>query len=183
MSKNQSILYVICPGFHQQSLTDSFVNNITDRFTYLDRLLIFPTDQYPPYSGVHLLHYLHEKCKYNSQNLMIIAFSAGVVAGVTAAWQWQGQGGNIKGLIAFDGWGVPLLGNFPIYRVSHDQFTHYSSAILGTGQLSFYADPSVDHLDLWRSPHLVQGWMSDSTTLNKTFVSRLSLMEFLSNIL
>ena len=51
---------------------------------------------------------------------MFIAFSAGVVAAVTAAMQWQGEGGKIKGLIAFDGWGVPLLGDFPVYRVSHD---------------------------------------------------------------
>ena len=114
---------------------------------------------------------------------MIIAFSAGVVAGFTAACQWQQQGGTIKGLIAFDGWGVPLLGDFPIYRVSHDEFTHYSSAILGTGNISFYADPAVDHLDLWRSPHQVRGWMIDTTNLNKTAFSCLSLMKFLGYII
>ena len=111
---------VICPGFQEQELTHSFVNNITNYFPDLDNLLIFPTDQYPPYSGFHLINYLQEKCKQKSQNLMFIAFSAGVVAAVTAAMQWQGEGGKIKGLIAFDGWGVPLLGDFPVYRVSHD---------------------------------------------------------------
>ncbi len=183
MNKKRSILYVICPGFHDQSLTDAFLDNITNYWPDLSNLLIFPTDQYPPYSGVHLLHYLQEKCKEKSQNLMIIAFSAGVVAGVTAAWQWQRQGGKIKGLIAFDGWGVPLLGNFPVYRVSHDEFTHYSSAILGIGNLSFYAEPAVAHLDLWRSPHQVRGWMIDSTKEDKTSLSYLSLTEFLAYII
>ncbi|MGK7881450.1 MAG: hypothetical protein AB4060_15330 [Crocosphaera sp.] len=182
MNQKTSILYLICPGFHEQSLTHSFVNNITNYCPDLDNLLIFPTDQYPPYSGFHLVHYLQEKCKQKSQNLMFFAFSAGVVAAVTAAMQWQGQGGKIKGLIAFDGWGVPLLGDFPIYRVSHDEFTHYSSAILGRGNLSFYADPAVDHLGLWRSPHQVQGWTSETRT-DKTFLSRLSLMEFLGKVL
>ncbi len=183
MSKNTSILYLICPGFHDPKLTHSFVQNISNHCIPLDNLLIFPTDQYPPYSGFHLLHYLQEKCKQKTQNLMIIAFSAGVVAAVTAAWEWQRQGGKIKGLIAFDGWGVPLLGDFPIYRVSHDEFTHYSSAILGTGNLSFYAAPAVDHLDLWRSPDQVQGWMVDTTKTDKTFFSHLSLMAFLGEVL
>ena len=182
MSKNTSILYLICPGFHEQSLTHSFVNNISHYHPYLDNLLIFPTDQYPPYSGFHLIHYLQGKFNVKSQNLIFIAFSAGVVAAVSAAMQWQRQGGKIKGLIAFDGWGVPLLGDFPVYRISHDEFTHYSSAILGTGKLSFYANPAVDHLDLWRSPHQVQGWLCETTT-DKTFLSRLSLMEFLGKVL
>ncbi len=182
MNNKRSILYVICPGFHHQSVTDSFVKNITNDCTDLSNLLIFPTDQYPPYSGVDLVHYLQKKCKKKSQNLMIIAFSAGVVAGVSAAWQWQREGGKIKGLIAFDGWGVPLLGDFPIYRVSHDEFTYHSSAILGKGNLSFYADPAVDHLDLWRSPHRVEGWMIDTTKTDKTDLSHLSLIEFLGQV-
>ncbi len=183
MKNHLSNLYLICPGFHEQKLTHSFVENISNHTIDLDNLLIFPTDQYPPYSGFHLAHYLQEKCKHKSQNLMIIAFSAGVVAAVTAAWQWQRQGGRIKGLIAFDGWGVPLLGDFPIYRVSHDEFTHHSSAILGTGNLNFYADPAVDHLDLWRSPAQVQGWMVDTRKKDKTFLFHLSLMAFLGEVL
>ncbi|MGK7958101.1 MAG: hypothetical protein AB4063_23030 [Crocosphaera sp.] len=179
MRKNKSVLYVLCPGFHQKTLTDSFVKNITHHCTDLSNLLIFPTDQYPPYSGFYLLGYLQEKCPKKSQNLMFIGFSAGVVAAITAAWQWQQEGGIVQGLIAFDGWGVPLWGDFPIYRISHDQFTHYTSAILGTGNLSFYADPAVDHLDLWRSPDRVQGWMIDKTRQDKTALSYLSLMEFL----
>ncbi|NES83160.1 MAG: hypothetical protein F6K10_18095, partial [Moorea sp. SIO2B7] len=33
-----------------------------------------------------------------------------------------------------------------------------SSALLGAGADSFYADPEVEHLDLWRSPQTTQGW-------------------------
>ncbi|MGK7959879.1 hypothetical protein [Crocosphaera sp.] len=183
MRENQSILYVICPGFHEQKLTNSFVKNISNSLINLDNLLIFPTEQYPPYSGFHLLQYLQEKCQKKSQNLIMIGFSAGVVAAVSAAWQWQQKGGKIKGLIAFDGWGVPLLGNFPVYRVSHDEFTHHSSAILGTGTISFFADPPVEHLDLWRSPHLVQGQIVQTINFNKTIISKTSLMNFLSLIM
>lgn len=89
---------------------------------------------------------------------MLICFSAGVVGGIGAAWAWQQSGGKIKALIALDGWGVPLYGNFPIHRLSRDRFTHWSSQLLGAGADSFYADPPVEHLDLWRSPHTAQGW-------------------------
>ncbi len=183
MNNSPSILYLICPGFHEQKLTHSFLKNITNSSVNLHKLLIFPTDQYPAYSGFHLLQYLEEKCQKKSQKLIIIAFSAGVVAAMIAAWQWQQQGGMIRGLIALDGWGVPLLGNFPIYRISHDLFTHNSSVILGTGKLNFYADPAVNHLDLWRSPHLVHGWMVQNITPNHTLLSQLSLSDFLYNIL
>lgn len=90
--------------------------------------------------------------------LVFIGFSAGVVGAIAAAWAWQRQGGTIRAFMALDGWGVPLAGSFPIYRFSHDAFTHWSSQPLGIGQQPFYADPGVAHLDLWRSPHQVWGW-------------------------
>ncbi|ACB52351.1 conserved hypothetical protein [Crocosphaera subtropica ATCC 51142] len=183
MNTERSHLYLICPGFHDQALTHSFITNLSHHSIHLDNLLIFPTDQYPPYSGVHVSHYLQKKCQNQLQELTLIAFSAGVVAAVTAAWQWQLQGRNIKGLIAFDGWGVPLWGNFPIYRISHDQFTHDSSMILGTGSMNFYADPAVEHLDLWRSPHLVRGWMTQTTSFNGIVLSQMSLIDFLMTII
>ena len=173
------MLYFICPGFHDPYLTDSFVKNISNHSINLDNFLIFPTDQYPPYSSFHSLQYLQQKCQQKAQKLIIIAFSAGVVAAVTTAQQWQRQGGNIQGLIAFDGWGVPLWGNFPIYRISHDSFTHHSSSILGAGKLNFYADPAVDHLHLWRSPDLVQGWMVQKTSPSQTLLSKNTLIDFL----
>ncbi|UBF26093.1 hypothetical protein K9N68_31945 [Kovacikia minuta CCNUW1] len=90
--------------------------------------------------------------------LVFIGFSAGVVGAIAAAWGWQLLGGAVQAFIAVDGWGVPLGGTFPIYRISHDSFTHWSSALLGAGETSFYADPAVDHLVLWRSPQAVKGW-------------------------
>ncbi|EAZ90430.1 hypothetical protein [Crocosphaera chwakensis] len=183
MDTEESSLYLICPGFHDLALTDSFLTNFSHSSINRENLLIFPTDKYPPYSGFHLLHYLQKKCYEKSQKLTIIAFSAGVVAAITAAWQWQLQGNTIKGLIAFDGWGVPLFGPFPIYRVSHDQFTHDSSILLGTGSINFYADPAVEHLDLWRSPHLVQGWMTQTISSKQTMVSQMSLIDFLITII
>ncbi|NJK53546.1 MAG: hypothetical protein HC936_13370 [Leptolyngbyaceae cyanobacterium SU_3_3] len=74
-----------------------------------------------------------------------------------------------------DGWGVPLGGDFPIYRVSHDRFTHWSSAWWVAGLDSFYADPAVAHLDLWRSPQTVQGrWVSPTHTSPQPSPSPLS---------
>ncbi|MCU0568633.1 MAG: hypothetical protein MUF49_18805 [Oculatellaceae cyanobacterium Prado106] len=90
--------------------------------------------------------------------LFFVGFSAGVVGAIGAARLWHQWGGQVQGLAAFDGWGVPLWGDFPIYRISHDAFTHWSSALLGAGQASFYAEPPVSHLALWRSPETVQGW-------------------------
>jgi len=46
-------------------------------------------------------------------------------------------GGHVKAFVLLDGWGVPLVGNFPIHRLSHDYFTQ-SSAVLGSGNDSFY---------------------------------------------
>jgi len=68
----------------------------------------------------------------------------------------------VKAVIAFDGWGVPLLGNFPIHRISHDRFTDWSSTLWGRNDSSFYAEPDVAHLDLWRSPQTAQGWTNEA---------------------
>lgn len=87
-----------------------------------------------------------------------IAFSAGVVGALGCAQGWRWRGGTVQGLYALDGWGMPVLGDFPVYRLSHDRFTHVTSAWLGTGRVSFYADPPVTHWDLWRSPAQVMGW-------------------------
>jgi hypothetical protein len=74
--------------------------------------------------------------------LLLIGFSAGVVGAIAAANLWQGQGRRVAAVIAVDGWGVPQVGDFPLHRVSHDYFTHWSSAVLGAGADSFYADPA-----------------------------------------
>lgn len=75
-----------------------------------------------------------------------------------AAFAWQRLGGTVNAVLAIDGWGVPLVGGFPVHRLSHDSFTHWSSALLGAGEDSFYADPGVAHLELWRSPQTAHGW-------------------------
>ena len=67
---------------------------------------------------------------------------------------------------------MPLTGNFPIYRVSHDYFTHWSSGLLGAGYKGFYADPEVEHLDLWRSPANVYGWQAIAPGLQNSHHSQ-----------
>ncbi len=144
---------VICPGIHRSQLSQNFVAALHPR----QEVLIFPAEKTPAYSPLHLLEFL--STTEATTPLIFIAFSAGVVAAIGAARLWQKQGGSVSAMIALDGWGVPLAGDFAIHRVSHDRFTAWSSALLGGGDSdSFYADPAVDHLTLWRSPQTVQGY-------------------------
>lgn len=116
--------------------------------------------------------------------IIFICFSAGVVGGLGAALWWQTKGGKIKAFFALDGWGMPIVANFPVYRLSHDYFTYWSSALLGSGKDSFYADPAVTHLDLWRSPHKVMGcWVSSSGKQKYCSLAEfLNIFIFLQNI-
>lgn len=149
---------IVCPGMHPPQLTHAFLRALGHSCP-----LVFPAESAPAYSPLHLLEFIADKlnrCSQEDQALLFIAFSAGTVGAVGAARRWQRQGGQVKALIAIDGWGVPLWGDFPIHRISHDAFTHWSSIGLGNSQDSFYAEPSVAHLDLWRSPQTTQGcWM------------------------
>jgi hypothetical protein len=162
---------IICPGVHSPELTESFLWGLGGQIA---DYLIFPSETTPPYSALHILEFLHRQFSIPrsptsrpasqhqptvaAEPLLFIGFSAGVVGAIGAAWMWQGMGRTVKALIALDGWGVPLYGNFPIHRLSHDRFTHWSSARWGEGQDNFYADPPVPHLDLWRSPQTATGW-------------------------
>ena len=143
---------IICPGVHPPELTDRFIRSLE-----LQNYLVLPTEIYLPYNAIAVSQWLDRQALSKTQALSWIAFSAGVVGGFGAAIAWQLQGGKIHSFIAFDGWGVPLMANFPIYRVSHDYFTHWSSSILGAG-LGFYVEPAVEHLELWRSPISCCGW-------------------------
>ncbi|MEM7725486.1 MAG: hypothetical protein AAF208_03835 [Cyanobacteria bacterium P01_A01_bin.45] len=135
-------------------------------------------------SSYHIVSFLKEKLGNNLDTpLVFISFSAGVVGAIGASHLWQSQGGNVKALIAIDGWGVPLLGSFPIHRMSHDYFTHWSSLLLGGGKNNFYAQPSVSHLELWRSPDLVKGLWVDLDTHSEYTSSCVSATEFLYEIL
>ncbi|HAZ45084.1 MAG TPA: hypothetical protein DCZ55_11585 [Cyanobacteria bacterium UBA11371] len=164
---------IICPGIHPPELTESFVAGLElSKFCQPADILIFPTKDYPAYSGWHILQFVGDRLRGDGKTdyqlpitnyqlpirLVFISFSAGVVGAIAAAKAWQRMGGKVKAFIALDGWGVPLFGDFPIYRVSHDEFTHWSSALLGSGEESFYADPGVEHLELWRSPQTARGW-------------------------
>jgi len=156
-------------------------------------VLVFPAERYPAYSTLHLLDFLLHQLSNPLGNLrgnslsnprgnsrpfkpfpalqleaiemplVFLGFSAGVVGAIGAAHLWQWLGGTVKAFIALDGWGVPLYGNFPIHRISHDYSTHWSSALLGAGNEGFYADPPLPHLELWRSPHTTQGWQTHPT--------------------
>ncbi|AFY50199.1 hypothetical protein Nos7524_4441 [Nostoc sp. PCC 7524] len=150
-----------------------------------ENILVAPVPGILALSSLHILQFLHDRLHHRLESPVIfISFSAGVVGAIAAAWQWQLLGGDVKAFIAIDGWGVPLWGKFPIHRLSHDYFTHWSSSLLGSGQDNFYAEPAVDHLTMWRSPHSVQGWWVDSSqgeiTTPKT---RLTAAEFLHLLL
>lgn len=154
---------LICPGIHDLTLTQQFLGAL-ERELELAALdlrspwLVFPAHQFPAYSAPHILYFLAQQPPL-PEGLTLVGFSAGVVGAIATAWLWQGWGGQVRALMALDGWGVPLYGSFPSHRLSHDRFTHWSSMLLGGDQGdSFYADPGVEHLDLWRSPHQIQGW-------------------------
>jgi hypothetical protein len=157
---------IICPGIHEQSLTSCFVESWQSLLSdsskpkNSENILIFPAQGFSALSGFHIVQFLWQHWGNRLESsLVFISFSAGVVGAIAAAWTWQLLGGNVKAFIAFDGWGMPLGGNFPIHRVSHDYFTHWSSAWHLSGQEdSFYAQPAVDHLQLWRSPQTTQGY-------------------------
>ncbi len=143
---------VICPGIHHPRLTEQFV-------AALDLAIppqVFP-QSLPVYSPLHVFEFLQHHC-HVFDPLVVIGFSAGVVGSVGAAQRWQQHGGKIQSLIAIDGWGVSLSGQFPIHRLSHDWFTHWSCQWLGPTEQSFYAEPAVGHLELWRSPAQTLGW-------------------------
>ncbi len=158
---------LICPGIHSPALTEKFIAAVA---LPLNKISVFPSDRQPVYSPQHILEFFSPR-----DSVVIIAFSAGVVGAIAAARIWHRQGSPILALIAIDGWGVPLFGDFPIHRVSHDRFTHWSSKLLGGSTTSFYADPAVDHLRLWHSPQTVQGLAepSDQTGTVATFISEI----------
>ncbi|KPQ37178.1 MAG: hypothetical protein HLUCCA11_01755 [Phormidesmis priestleyi Ana] len=89
--------------------------------------------------------------------IVAIGFSAGVVGLAGALSLWQQRGGKVARFFAVDGWGVPVMG-LPVCRLSHDAFTHWSSLPLGAGNINFYAEPAVGHLDIWGKSTQVNGW-------------------------
>ncbi|MCY7283988.1 MAG: hypothetical protein LH679_11220 [Cyanobacteria bacterium CAN_BIN43] len=170
---------IICPGVHSPELTQEFLEGI-GKMLNLKQVYVFPTRQFPAYSALHILKFLSVQTAAQGSQLqhctlhplVLIGFSAGVVGAMGAAQILQSLGGQVKAVIAFDGWGVPLLGNFPIHRISHDRFTDWSSTLWGRNDSSFYADPDVAHLELWRSPQTAQGWTNE--TMDSAPMARLT---------
>ncbi len=173
---------LICPGIHDRSFTDRFLETFTQLSIPVHDLLVLPTEQYPPFSAVHILQFLEGKITL-SNRLILMGFSGGVVGAIGTAWGWQLKGGKVAALFALDGWGVPLGGDFPIHRISHDEFTHWSSGLLGRGRESFYADPPVEHLELWRSLYSITGWQVQSSNNNQVSRRQISLIKFLEDLL
>lgn len=180
---------IICPGIHDPQLTQEFLEGLKHGETenisrsWNQQVLVFPTQDYPAYSVAHILDYLQRHINSAKTQIILISFSAGVAGAIGAAWGWQVLGGTVKAFIAFDGWGVPLYGNFPIYRLSHDYFTYWSSALLGSGTDSFYADPAVEHLELWQKPNVCKGWWVHSNGIGKEQRTYVTAAEFVLRLL
>ncbi len=181
---------IICPGIHAPELTKSFVEgclNLTEDSCSNKKqvdILIYPEQGYLTLSTFHILHFLCDRLGNKLESPVIfICFSAGVIGGIGAATAWQLLGGHVQAFIAIDGWGVPLAGNFPIHRLSHDHYTHWTSAYLGMGKNNFYAEPAVDHLSMWQSPQSVQGqWVNPSVSFSPP-KNYLSASEFINLLL
>ncbi len=159
---------IICPGMHESSLTESFIRGLLESVSNSSselksvNILQFRANNLSVLSGFHIWQFLQDNLADKLESpIVFISFSAGVVGAIAAACLWQIFGGNVKAFIAIDGWMVPLAGNFPIHRMSHDYFTHWSSCLLGSGDNNFYAQPAVEHLELWRSPFSVKGYWVD----------------------
>lgn len=145
---------IIGPGFHDARLTDQMVRSLPT-FTRPYIVKALPADPLGTFSW--LAETLGSPQDSLSSPLVAIGFSAGVVGLAGALTLWQQQGGKVAQFFALDGWGVPVIG-LPVCRLSHDFFTHWSTLPLGSGKVNFYADPPVDHLQLWGEPEEVPGW-------------------------
>ncbi|MCT7951512.1 hypothetical protein NG798_17045 [Ancylothrix sp. C2] len=166
-----AVICLICGGEHRPELTDSFVKQVfqaAPSASLPSNVIIFPSTCGPVWSPFHVLQFLEASLtSMPSEKLpavIFISFSAGVAGAIGAAWGWQQRGGKVAAFFGLDGWGVPLAGDFPIYRLSHDYFTHWTSALLGTGDQSFYGTGATSHLQLWDMPQTVQGWWYNSAS-------------------
>ncbi len=173
----------ICPGFHLPQLTQCLLQDLLSSanksVTLAGNIRIFSAKSYTAISPLHILQDLTETygLPWQAEPIVFIGFSAGVIGALGAAWGWKLGGGVVKAVIAIDGWGVPLGGNFPIHRLSHDYFTHETSIVLNPPEDSFYADPEVTHLQMWRSPSTVMGWATSS--VNPPVRSYLNAADFI----
>lgn len=151
---------LICPGFHRTEITQRLVQGLKT-LPALSKLslLSYPAEAVPGavLSGYGVREFLLTQLDWPTQNIsqmpvqpvFFLAFSAGCLGAIAAAHHWHYLGGTVGAFFAVDGWGVPLAAPFPVHRISHDRFTHDTSALLGSDHIDFYADPAVPHLTLW----------------------------------
>ena len=167
---------IICPGFHAAELTMGFVRSLP---TFV-RPLVVETFCVDSLAIFHWMTQAIDAQPTKGPPVVAIGFSGGVVGIAGALKIWQQQGGQVRKLIAIDGWGMPLLG-LPVCRLSHDRFTHWSSLPLGAGDVNFYADPSVDHLRIWGEPETVSGYAMSGWERRKG--SGMNAAEFIAQVL
>ncbi len=181
-----SPMIVVCGGIHSPHLTDDFVTYLLTviGLNLSDQICIIPTTKIFPYDVLNIYNFLCQEYgqPLTSSPLIFISFSAGVVGSIGVARLWAKQGGIVKCLFAFDGWGVPLIANFPCYRISHDYFTHISCQILGATEKAFYAQPSVSHLDLWSNASSVQGYEQNKNGLEKMTIANFLKKYLIQNL-
>lgn len=151
---------LICSGYHSPDLTHDFMQALLQVLTP-DRLWIRPIWSAPELGP----WILSASAPQQDRLLHVIAFSAGVVVAYPLLMAWQHMGGTSR-CIAIDGWGMPLLGNLDIYRMSHDRWTHNTTYFPSPqeSQGYFYSDPAVDHLAIWQTPHTTHGFGAINTT-------------------
>ncbi len=165
MHASEQAAILIIGGMHASSRTTSLLLTATaDGVLNRIPILFYPQAvSLAVLSPYHLRQWLDHHPRLQGQhqgsvNLLIWAFSAGCIGASGLAHYWHQHRGRVLALFACDGWGVPLVSSFPIYRLSHDHFTHVTSQWLGAGTVGFYADPPVPHLDLWSQPATTRGW-------------------------
>ena len=156
ISEPRRLPVVVGPGFHPAYLTAQMVRSLAD-FAHPYVVDALPADPLGVFRWLTQTLGSPQDSPSDPQPLVAIGFSAGVVGLTGALTLWQQQGGKVAQFFALDGWGMPIAG-LPVYRLSHDLFTHWSTLPLGTGKVNFYADPPVEHLQLWGQPEQVQGW-------------------------
>ncbi|MBL1209265.1 hypothetical protein [Geminocystis sp. GBBB08] len=169
--------YIICGGFHPHYFNINFFNYLTTIINDIspENTIFITGDNFQPYDGLNIYKYiLKNKAELFKYNLTFIGFSAGVVGSIIAGNLWKKKGGKVNTLLAFDGWGVPLISsNFPCYRISHDYATHL--IYLGGEKNAFYAFPPVPHLKLWSYPENIQGYWEITSGIKK----RANLTDFI----
>jgi hypothetical protein len=114
-------------------------------------------------------------------DLVVLAYSAGCVGALGWIPLWQRQKKTIKALIAIDGWPIPFWHKFPLYRVSHDFYTHRTTLRLGAGLEQFYCEPAVEHRRLWTAPEKAWGLWNPSNKPKEA--QKTTALDFLQRVL